>query len=325
MGRNYYAILGVPRNASDDDIKKAYRRQALIFHPDKNKNSGAEEKFKEISEAYKVLTDPRQRDIFDMYGEEGLKGTSDSPFGGPCGGFGFSFSEDPMKIFAEVFRDEEPFKETGNFSSYSTGQKGFGFEGMDFGPGPDPFKKEGPIQEPAVEKILPVSLEELYIGSVRKLRINHQVLSMNNEYIREDKILQIEVKPGWKAGTKITFPREGDMKPGIIASDIIFIIADKPHQFFKRDSENNLIYVSKLTLKDALVGCVIQVPTIDGRVLSIQVNEVIRPGMQKRIQGEGLPLSKNPIERADLIVTFEVEFPTNLTGEQREYLASLPF
>ena len=76
MGKDYYKILGIARTASEDDIKKAYRKMALRFHPDKNKSAGAEEKFKEIAEAYEVLSDKRKRDIYDKYGEEGLKGMS---------------------------------------------------------------------------------------------------------------------------------------------------------------------------------------------------------------------------------------------------------
>ena len=99
MGRDYYSVLGVPRNASAEDIKKAYRRQALVFHPDKNPNSKeAEEQFKKISEAYSVLTDPNKRQIFDNYGEEGLKNE--------FGGFGFGFFGDPGNIFREVFGDD---------------------------------------------------------------------------------------------------------------------------------------------------------------------------------------------------------------------------
>ena len=101
MGKDYYAVLGVPRNASAEDIKKSYRKLAIRFHPDKNKNQGAEETFKEISEAYKILCDPASRDVFDRYGEEGIKGNS--------GGFGRRmFFEDPFQLFREVFGDEDP-------------------------------------------------------------------------------------------------------------------------------------------------------------------------------------------------------------------------
>jgi len=109
MGRDFYAVLGVPRNASSEDIKKAYKKQARLYHPDKNKNQGAEEKFKVISEAYKVLTDPEKRDIFDVWGEEGLTGN----FGSRGTSF---FAEDPMKVFREVFADEDPFR--GKFIQY---------------------------------------------------------------------------------------------------------------------------------------------------------------------------------------------------------------
>ena len=97
MGRNFYSVLGVPRNAPQDEIKKAYKKQALMFHPDKNKSPGAAERFKEIAEAYNVLTDPRQRQIFDDYGEEGL---------------GFGFAEDPLNVFRDIFGNEDPFQGT---------------------------------------------------------------------------------------------------------------------------------------------------------------------------------------------------------------------
>lgn len=104
MGRDFYSVLGVPRNASAEDIKKAYKRQALLFHPDKNKSQGAEERFKKVSEAYSVLTDPNKRQIFDTYGEEGLKNE---------GGFGCGFFADPVNIFRDVFGDDPDFPFTG--------------------------------------------------------------------------------------------------------------------------------------------------------------------------------------------------------------------
>lgn len=107
MGRDFYSVLGVPRNAPSEDIKKAYKRQALLFHPDKNKNSGAEEQFKKISEAYSVLIDPNKRQIFDAYGEEGLKNE---------GGFGFGFFPDPVNIFRDVFGDDPECPYTGLLS-----------------------------------------------------------------------------------------------------------------------------------------------------------------------------------------------------------------
>lgn len=211
---------------------------------------------------------------------------------------------------------------TSRFSSSSTGFKHFGDDDFDF-PCPDPFKKQQAVQDPPIETPIQVSLEELATGCTKRLKISRQVLSPSGGASREEKILTLDIKPGWKAGTKITFAQHGDQKPGRIPADIIFIISDKPHQYFKRDADNNLLYTAKVGLRDALVGCLLQIPTIDGRVLTIQLNEVIQPGTQKRIPREGLPLPKSPGGQGDMIVTFDVEFPTNLSMQQRQDLASL--
>lgn len=328
MGRDFYSVLGVPRNASEEDIKKAYRRQALLFHPDKNKSPGAEEQFKRITEAYSVLTEPDKRRIFDAYGEEGLKNE--------CGGFGFGAFTDPVNIFRDVFGDDadlqfSDFMDGGFHSNFSRlfstthntstfgGFKHFGDDGFDF-PCPDPFEKQT-LQDPPIETNIQVTLEELATGCTKRLKLNRQVLSSSGQASQEEKILTIEVKPGWKAGTKVTFERHGDQKPGVIPADIIFVIGDKPHQYFRRDAENNLLYTAKVNLRDVLCGCVLQIPTINGRVLAVQLNEVIQPGTQKRVPNEGLPLPKYPGKRGDMIVTFDVEIPTNLTMEQRQHIA----
>ncbi len=91
MGKDYYKVLGIPKSASDDEIKKAYRKMALKYHPDKNKAAGAEEKFKEVAEAYDVLSDSKKKDIYDKYGEEGLAGGESGMGGGAPGGFHYEF------------------------------------------------------------------------------------------------------------------------------------------------------------------------------------------------------------------------------------------
>ena len=114
MGKDYYEILGIQRDASDDAVKKAYRKMALKYHPDKNKEPDADEKFKEVAEAFEVLSDPQKREVFDRYGEEGLKGTpssgSSTSFNMPEGFTTFSFHGDPRATFSRFFGDEDPFK-----------------------------------------------------------------------------------------------------------------------------------------------------------------------------------------------------------------------
>lgn len=334
MGKDYYQTLGLARGASDDEIKRAYRRQALRYHPDKNKEPGAEEKFKEIAEAYDVLSDPRKREIFDRYGEEGLKGSG--PSGGSSGGangtsFSYTFHGDPHAMFAEFFGGRNPFDtffgqrngEEGMdiddpFSSFPMGMGGF--TNMNFGrsrPTQEPTRKK---QDPPVTHDLRVSLEEIYSGCTKKMKISHKRLNPDGKSIRnEDKILTIEVKRGWKEGTKITFPKEGDQTSNNIPADIVFVLKDKPHNIFKRDG-SDVIYPARISLREALCGCTVNVPTLDGRTIPVVFKDVIRPGMRRKVPGEGLPLPKTPEKRGDLVIEFEVIFPERIPISSRTIL-----
>lgn len=113
MGKDYYKILGIVKGASDDDIKKAYRKLALKYHPDKNKEASAEEKFKEVAEAYEILSDPKKKEIFDKYGEEGLKmqggQSGPSPSHGQSNNFQYTWSGDPNETFRMFFGNSNPF------------------------------------------------------------------------------------------------------------------------------------------------------------------------------------------------------------------------
>ena len=115
MGKDYYKILGIARGASEDDIKKAYRKLALKYHPDKNKEASAEEKFKEVAEAYEILSDAKKKEIYDKYGEEGLKMNGGGGGGGPSGpspsqgNFSYTWSGDPNETFRMFFGSSNPF------------------------------------------------------------------------------------------------------------------------------------------------------------------------------------------------------------------------
>ena len=161
----------------------------------------------------------------------------------------------------------------------------------------------------------------LYLaGTTKKLKITRKVLQPDGRSTRnEDKILTIEIRPGWKAGTKITFPKEGDQTPNNIPADIVFIIKDKPHPVFVRDG-SDIRHKMRLSLKDALCGTTIQVPTISGRKIPVALNDVVKPTTQKRIQGEGLPLPKSPSKRGDLIVEFNIVFPDKIPAATKEIL-----
>lgn len=152
------------------------------------------------------------------------------------------------------------------------------------------------------------------------MKISRKILQQDGKtYKKEDKVLTINVMPGWKAGTKVTFQREGDHSSSSIPADIVFIIRDKPHPHFKRDG-SNIIYTAKVYLRDALCGCKIKVPTLSGSTIPIQMKDVIKPTTQKRIPGEGLPFQKDTNKRGDLIVNFDIKFPDHLNEPTRQIL-----
>jgi len=352
MGKDYYKVLGVAKGASDDEIKKAYRKLALKYHPDKNQTAGAEEKFKEIGEAYDVLSDPKKKQVYDQYGEEGLKGGMGGSGGPGAGGmpnfgngpgFSYSYHGDPRATFSQFFGGSNPFA---SFFSASPGGMGGmgGTEGMDidieeliggigsrgmgggqfgrpssfntsYGGGPS---KQAKVQDKTIEREVPVSLEEIARGAEKKMKISRRVHHEDGRVTTEEKVLKITIKPGWKSGTKVTFNQEGDKIPGKIPADVAFIIRDKPHPIFSRDG-TNLKYTYKIPLREAICGSIIQIPTLDGKKVGLNCNgEVIKPTTVKRLQGYGLPFPKEPHRKGDLLVNFEVLFPDQLSSSSKQ-------
>uniref|UniRef100_A0A8D0FD72 J domain-containing protein n=1 Tax=Strix occidentalis caurina TaxID=311401 RepID=A0A8D0FD72_STROC len=239
MGKDYYKILGIQSGANEDEIKKAYRKMALKYHPDKNKDPNAEEKFKEIAEAYDVLSDPKKRAFYDQYGEEGLK-TGGGSSGGSGNTFHYTFHGDPHATFASFFGGSNPFDIFFASSRSRVAFSRFGFNGING------------VQDPPIIHELKVSLEEIYHGSTKRMKITRRRLNADGRTMRtEDKILNVVIKRGWKEGTKITFPKEGDATPDNIPADIIFILKDKPHSHFKRDG-TNVVYTANISLKEAV-------------------------------------------------------------------------
>ncbi|XP_072968301.1 uncharacterized protein [Typha angustifolia] len=331
MGVDYYNILKVDRNASDEDLKKAYRKLAMKWHPDKNPTSKkeAEAQFKQISEAYEVLSDPQKRSLYDQYGEEGLKGMPPPGSSGAGTRSSDDFFFNPRNaedIFAEFF-GSSPFgfgsmgrAKSMRFQSDGSGMfRGFGgpesvfrsySEGIGSGGG-------GQLRKPqAVESKLACSLEELYTGSTRKMKISRNVLDANGQMMTESEILTIDVKPGWKKGTKITFPDKGNEQANQLPADLIFVIDEKLHEVFKRDG-NDLVVYQKISLAEALAGSTMDLITLDGRKLSIPVTDVVTPGYELVIAKEGMPIAKEPGKKGSLRIKFDVKFPSRLTAEQR--------
>ena len=364
-----YDALSISPTATQDEIKKAYRKAALKFHPDKNKdNPNAAEKFKEVSQAYEVLSDPEKRKVYDQYGlefllrggqapppgAEGMDGMPSGGFGGMPGGFsfggmpggggggtrsfhfstnggsGFSFS-DPNDIFSSFARagaggagggaggggvdDEDIFNLLGGgFGGRAGGSRrsASGFGGGGFG-GRQPRPQTPEVT--VVERQLPVTLEDLYKGAHKKMKIKRKTFNAQGQRASEDKILEMDIKPGLKAGSKIKFSGVGDQEEGG-TQDLHFIVTEKPHASLTRDGDD-LKTTIELDLKEALTGWKRTVTTIDGKQLNVSGAGPTQPGYEERFPGLGMPLSKKPGERGDFVVQVKVNFPTSLTAAQK--------
>ena len=337
MGKDYYKILGVSRGSTDEAIKKAYRKLALKFHPDKNQAGGAEDRFKEIGEAYDVLSDSKKKQIYDKFGEEGLKGgmagSSNCGGGTPSfpNGSSYAYHGDPRATFSQFFGTSNPFE---SFFQSSPGEEGMDIDldnilgGLgNVGGGRGQYReaqhgrqgKQQKLQDKTIERDVFISLEEINTGCEKKMKISRKVFKEDGRMMTEEKVLKISVKPGWKSGTKVTFSQEGDRVPGKIPADIAFIIRDKPHPIFRRDG-TNIKYTYKMPLREALCGSTIQVPTLDGRRVGLNCPEVVKPSTTKRLQGYGVPFPKEPGRRGDLIVEFDILFPDEIPAERKESL-----
>lgn len=350
---DYYSILGVSKDADDDALKKAYRKLALKWHPDRNPNNktAAEKKFKEISEAYDILSDKQKRAVYDQYGEEGLKAGGAPPNGFPFGGAqgagsggrggafpgGFFFTTSsggsrggrgggggggggfhtrrPEDIFREFFgAGFDPF------SAMDEDEDDFGGGGSGGGHrfGPTSFGRRSSAP-PSVRKTLACTLEELYTGCTKKLKVNRKLMDASGKTITAEKILTVNIKPGWKAGTKIKFPGEGDELPDGQKQDIEFILEEKPHPHFRRES-NNLHSIIPLSLVEALTGFSKKITTLDGKELAVGNKNVITPDQEMRFPGRGMPDQKNPTRHGDLVLKAKVTFPTQLTENQKSLI-----
>lgn len=331
MGKNYYNILGISKDATDEEIKKAYRKLALKYHPDKNKSPGADEKFKEVAEAYEVLSDKKKRAMFDdcMDGNKG-------PFTGQGmpGHFHYDFHGDPRATFAQFFGTADPFQhffgDKFEFEDMETDDcmpgirqyvsRPRGYRTQSFNIGGNHWPGEKVQQDPPIEHELFLSLEDVYSGTVKRMKISRKVADADGTTRREEKVLTIHVKPGWKEGTKITFQKEGDRLRNRVPADIVFIVKDKPHPLFSR-AGSDIKYTAKISLKEALCGCKIEIPTLSGAKHTIDCSqEVIKPTTQKRISGFGLPLPKEPNKKGDLVVSFDIIFPDSLRPTVKDIL-----
>ncbi|KAJ8753572.1 hypothetical protein K2173_022813 [Erythroxylum novogranatense] len=289
MWEDYYKILGVNRNASNDDLKKAYDRLVSMWHPDNVPSTLRREgefMFNQISEAFSVLSDPQKRQNYDLFGEEVSK-------------------TDPFQ-FSWKDVDEEYFS-LENAGRLHRGQ----------GSVRDRIR----VKKPAVEHQLLCSLEELYQGAKKEMTISRDILDNSCSLQTIEETLTIEIKPGWKPGTKITFPEKGSVPFGIPA-DLVYVIDEKPHAIYKRDG-NDLVLNREITVVEALTGKCIELTTLDGRILVIPLTNIVKPGHEIIVPNEGMPYSSEPRKRGNLRIKIDVAYPSTLTAKQKSELRTI--
>lgn len=355
--RDYYEVLGVAKSATDEEIKKAYRKKAIQYHPDKNPgNKEAEEKFKEAAEAYEVLSDAQKRQRYDQFGHAGVNGAAGSG-GFPGGGMEFSM-DDIFSRFGDIFG--------GHFG---------GFGG--FGGGSSPRYNRGSDLRVKVH----LNLQEIANGVEKKIKVNKYVKcshcngsgaadpssistcstchgsghvtrvqqtilgtmqtqtvcpacngdgktitkkcpACNGEgVVRQDEIISINIPAGVGEGMQLSMSGKGNAaRRGGVNGDLLVLIEEEPHPELIRD-DNDLVYNLLLPFTTAILGGTMEVPTVDGRV-KVKIEPGTQPGKVLRLRGKGLP-NVNRYGQGDLLVHVGVYMPEQLNRDEQKLIEKL--
>lgn len=327
---------GVSKDASPSAIKKAYRKLAMTHHPDKG---GDEERFKEITTAFEVLNDDEKRQIYDEYGEEGLKdggGPSDAHdlFSAMFGGASHH-ARGPKKgdnvVHSLRVTLEDLYK--GKMSKLAIIRNRVCKSCSGIGAS----RPEGVVKCSVCDGHgVTVTLSQIGPGMVQQVQSNCRNCRGAGEIIteslrcqtcsgekvtKERKVLEVYVDKGMQNGQKITFNGEANAAPGLAAGDVVVVLKQDDHAVFTR-KDNNLIIEKEITLTDALCGGEFVIKQLDGRLLHAKSapGTVITPGTIKSIPGEGMPTWKNPIDRGFMFVKFTVKFPSFVSNDQIQIL-----
>ena len=317
---DYYEILLLPKNCSQEDIAESYRRLSLKYHPkvcSPENSAQSEYHFQKLCEAYEVLSDPIKKEIYDIYGHEGLKNGIIDKKGKIKSGY--IYSGNGHEIFEKFMGTENPFTLKDEY------EKGF------FDEEKEENKK---ISEDKIQNIdvnLECTLEELYNGCVKNIKYKKKVIGFDFRSTEEKEVsLDVEVFKGYDKNTVITFKGMGNQSPGIKDSDLLVHIKEKKHKCFQRVNKNDLIYVHKIDLAQALNSEPVRFTTLDGRKLNISVDEIISPSTVKVVPGEGMPIYESEInvrdlnvKKGDLFIKFDIKFPEYIDPVKKVEITNL--
>lgn len=295
----YYDILGIKVDANETEIKKAYRKLAVKYHPDKNPESG--DKFKEITEAYEVLSDPEKREIYDRYGKVGLKGDN---IGNPFEAFTNIFSNNEMLYKIAITLEEAYMGKTVKIEIITDIKcKGCDGEGTKNKTGKTQCKACGGKGIRVISQGLMHQIPtKCYECRGKGYLVTDKCEECKGEQTIKQKIQRdVNIKKGCRHGQKITIPGEG--------KNIKAVVEIISHNKFTRVN-NNLIYIKEITLGEAICGTRFEIKHLDGRVLEIHTKQgdIISPKDVRKIRGEGMPIQDSET-KGDLYIKFEVKFP----------------
>ncbi len=323
--KDYYATLGVPKTATDAEIKKAYRKLARELHPDLNPgNKTAEARFKEVNEANEVLGDPEKRKKYDELGsnwrayeqQQGQPGSTGSPRGpwsgpfGQAGGgsyrtmtpeemqemFGGSGGDDPFSDFFHTFFGGAS---GGTRTGGRRGRAARATRGSDF---------ESPID---------LTLEDAFSGATRRLRLE------SHERGGTPRTVDVRIPAGVKDGARVRVAGEGEPAPrGGAAGDLFLVVRLLPHKRFERDGADLRTHVD-IPVTTAVLGGEIQVDTLGGSTLRLKIPPHTAGGRVFRLRGHGMPTVGKPDQRGDLYATVDVTIPGSLSDEERQHYEAL--
>ncbi|XP_023745811.1 chaperone protein dnaJ A6, chloroplastic [Lactuca sativa] len=343
---DFYSILGVSKSASKADIKSAYRKLARSYHPDVNKEPGAEQKFKDISNAYEVLSDDDKRSIYDRYGEAGLKG---------AGGMGNGDFSNPFDIFESLFdmggmgggRSSRNMATEGEDQGYNLV---LNFKEAVFGVEKEieiskldtcqTCKGSGAKPGTTASRCSPCGGQGQVISSARTpLGIFQQVTTCSScngtgeistpcatcsgdGRVRKSKRISLKVPPGVDSGSRLRVRSEGNAgRRGGPAGDLFVILDVLPDPVLKRD-DTNILYTCKVTYLDAILGTTVKVPTVDGAV-DLKIPAGTQPGTTLVMAKKGVPVLGKGNRRGDQLVRVQVEIPKRVSGEERKLIEEL--
>ena len=329
--KDYYQILKLSRSCSQEEISESYRILSLKYHPkiSKPENSATYEYyFQKLAEAYEVLSDPKKKEIFDIYGKEGLKNgimKKDKKIDGyRYLGNGHEIFEkfmgtgNPFTLIRENEKKNKEIREKENIIIDAAKQQNNSEE-----------KNEKKAKDIVIE--LECTLEELYNGCVKNVKYNRKKVSSDSITLKDvEDSIDVEILRGYDKNSIIRFKDMGNEGLGEKNSDLVIKIKEKKNKLFKRVNKNDLIYIHEISLSQALNGEPVRLTTLDNRKIAISIDEIISPSTIKKVPGEGMPIYKKElsvrnleIEKGDLYIKFHIIFPEYIDPVRKMEISKL--